>query len=90
MTNNKIQKNYNIRLKVEQIEFAENYVYLGQNIKLKDIIQDKEIQRRIQLGWRAFDRLNYIFKSELPLCLKGKIFNICIIPTMTYEPRLEY
>ena len=49
MTNNKIQQNNNIRLKGEQIEFAENYVYLSQNINLRDKNQDKEIQRRIQL-----------------------------------------
>ena len=66
MTNNKIQQNNNIRLKGKLIEFAKNYVYLGQNTNHKDTNQDKETQRRIQLGWRAFGRLNYIFKSELP------------------------
>ena len=74
----------NIKLEGEDIEYVENYIYLGQNVNLTDKDMSKEINRRIQLGWMAFGKLGHILRSELPMCLKRKVFNQCIIPTMTY------
>ncbi|CAG9123735.1 unnamed protein product [Plutella xylostella] len=44
----------------------------------------KEITRRIQLGWAAFSKLDDVLKSKIPQCLKTKVFNQCVLPTLTY------
>ncbi|CAH2234461.1 jg17763 [Pararge aegeria aegeria] len=45
---------------------------------------EKEVNRRIQLGWAAFGKLRDIFSSKIPQCLKTKVFEQCVFPVMTY------
>ncbi|CAG9122988.1 unnamed protein product [Plutella xylostella] len=45
---------------------------------------EKEVTRRIQLGWAAFGKLRSVFTSEIPQCLKSKVFEQCVLPVMTY------
>ncbi|XP_063547113.1 uncharacterized protein LOC134754708, partial [Cydia strobilella] len=45
---------------------------------------EKEVTRRIRLGWAAFGKLQSIFSSKLPQCLKSKVFDQCVLPMMTY------
>ena len=67
-----------------QYEIVENFKYLGQLIT-RDGNKDSEIQQRISHGWRQYGRLNKIFKNEdLPLNLKKKAFDQCVLPTLTY------
>ena len=73
-----------VNLAGETIEWVLDYIYLGQNISLQDTNQDSEINRRIRLGWTAFGKQNNILRGNLPLCLKKKVFNQCVLPTMTY------
>ena len=73
----------NIKLEDEDLEQVEEYNYLGQIIKLeKD--HEIEIKRRITIGWKAFYKNRDVLKSNLPTCLKRKVYNACIIPAMTY------
>ena len=44
----------------------------------------EELKRRIKLGWSAFGRNGVTLKSNLPLCLKRKVFDQCILPVLTY------
>ncbi|KAG1685464.1 Glutamyl aminopeptidase [Nymphon striatum] len=45
--------------------------YLGQLISIhRD--WEPEVRRRVALGWQAFGRLNNVWHSKLPLCLKRK------------------
>ncbi|CAH2267236.1 jg14707 [Pararge aegeria aegeria] len=67
-----------------QVKWVSEYVYLGQTITLSKEGQEKEISRRIQLGWVAFRKLSDVLKGDIPLCLKRKVFNQCVLPTMTY------
>ena len=54
------------------IEEVKEYTYLGQSIAFnKDL--DREIKRRISLGWAAYGKHKNILESELPICLKKKI-----------------
>ncbi|XP_026329036.1 uncharacterized protein LOC113237010, partial [Hyposmocoma kahamanoa] len=47
--------------------------------------QPKEISKRILLGWAAFSKLGDILKSgKVPQCLKTRLLNQCVLPTMTY------
>lgn len=66
------------------IETVKEYIYLGQKIQLGRSNFDKEADRRIQLGWAAFGKLRYIFTSDIPQALKTKVFDQCVLPTMTY------
>ena len=43
-----------------------------------------EITRRIQCGWKVFNDNKFLLKSDIPITLKRKIFNQCILPAMTY------
>ena len=67
----------------EALEVVEEYNYLGQILKLtRD--NEHEIKRRITLGWKAFGRQSKIMKSSLPICLKRKVYNQCMLPTTIY------
>ena len=82
MYNNKVPQKV-IQIEGETLEKVDEYIYLGQIIKLeKD--HDSEIKRRITIGWKAFGMNRDVLKSTLPMCLKRKIYNSCIIPAMTY------
>ena len=41
-------------------------------------------QRRSILAWAAFGRLRDILKSDIPISLKRKAFNQCVLPVLTY------
>ena len=80
MSNDKAQQRV-IRVDNKALEVVEEYNYLGQILKLtRD--NEHEIKRRITLGWKAFGRQSKIMKSSLPICLKRKIYNQCVLPTM--------
>ncbi|KAI8420615.1 hypothetical protein MSG28_007859 [Choristoneura fumiferana] len=56
------------------LEVVDHYVYLGQVVQLG----------RIQLGWAAFGKLRDVFSSNIPQCLKTRVFDQCVLPVMTY------
>ena len=66
------------------IEYGQGYVYLGQHFSLKEKNQDKEIHRRIMAGWAAYAKYRDIVKSKLAICLKRQVYNLCVLPAMTY------
>lgn len=66
------------------LEVVDEYVYLGQTVKLGKSNFEKEVNRRIQLGWAAFGKLRSLFVSKIPQSLKTKVFNQCVLPVMTY------
>ena len=72
-----------INIGIEALEEVHEYTYLGQVIKLT-VDRECEIKRRINIGWKAYNKYRYILRSDMPLCLKRKIFNQCIIPLMAY------
>lgn len=65
------------------LEVVQEYVYLGQILQLGKNNFEKELSRRIQLGWAAFGKLRQVFSSPIPQCLKTKVFNQCVVPVMT-------
>ncbi|KAK2160936.1 hypothetical protein NP493_1618g00017 [Ridgeia piscesae] len=67
-----------------QIENVESYIYLGQRYCTRDKNQDKEIQRRITVGWTAFAQHRDIFKGNIGTRLKRQVYNSCVLPAMTY------
>ena len=77
-------KQKQVEVSNNNIEAVEEYIYLGQRFSLSDRNQEKEIQRRISAGWGAFAKHKDIMKSNMPVCLKRKVYNTCVIPAMTY------
>jgi hypothetical protein len=41
-------------------------------------------EEEIKLRWSAFEWMNIVFKSNIPLCLKNKAYDQCVLPVMTY------
>ena len=86
-TKTKLMINNNISatpVKLEEIELTTECIYLGQKISLQEPNQASEIKRRAQLGWVAFGKLHTIMRSNLPMSMKKKAFNQCVLLTMTY------
>ncbi|XP_045457584.1 uncharacterized protein LOC123667789 [Melitaea cinxia] len=82
MTNT--SQSYNIRVNAQEIEYVEEYVYLGQLVAARDTMH-KEIDRRISNTWKRYWSLSEIMKNEdMPLKEKRKVYNICILPCLTY------
>ena len=74
-----------LEIENQQIEEVDHYIYLGQRISLHDSSKENEIKRRITLGWQAFGRANSVFKNKkIPIILKRKVYDQCILPTVTY------
>ena len=87
MTKTKILKNehvihvpHPVVINDTEIEQVDSYIYLGQRVSLVDKAIDKEISRRIQAGWKAFNENKDILTSNAPICLKRKLHNQCILP----------
>ena len=67
-----------------EIEYMNEYVYLGQVISPEDQT-DKELQRRTTNAWKKFWSLKDVLKAkEIPTGQKFKIFKSCIIPVLSY------
>ena len=74
-----------LEIENQPIEEVDHYIYLGQRISLHDSSKENEIKRRITLGWQAFGSANAVFKNEKkPIILKQKVYDQCILPTVTY------
>jgi len=82
MTN--IVASENLRVNNLNIEQVYSYKYLSHEIRLGRDNQTCKIGRRIGLTWAAFGRLSYILRSDIPMCLKKKVFVQCILPVLTY------
>lgn len=74
----------NIKLEGYNIEQVTSYKYLGHELRIGRDNQTCEISRRIGLAWAAFGKLQYIFKTNIPTCLKRKVFDQCVLPVLTY------
>ncbi len=66
----------------EALELVEEYTYLRQMVSANPA-HEKEI-RRIGMGWSAFGKQNLVRNSSLPLSMKRKVYNQCILSVLTY------
>ncbi len=67
----------------EALELVEEYTYLGQMVS-GNPAHEKEIRRRIGMGWSAFGKQKLVMNSNLPLSLKRKVYNQCILPVLIW------
>ena len=66
-----------------EVESVDEYIYLGQRVSMEND-KSEEIKRRITAGWIAFNNYRDILRSKIPMCLKRRVFNQCVLPAMTY------
>ena len=67
-----------------EIEEVESYKYLGQMISMENRTLE-EVLTRIKMGWSVFYKYKEIFlDKDLPMSLKRKAYNQCVIPTLSY------
>lgn len=77
--------NIQVTMDNQTLQVVEEYVYLGHNIRLGKNNQTNEINKRIGKTWAAFAKLGYILKEpKVPINLKRKVFNSCVIPVAIY------
>ncbi len=67
----------------EGLEILEEYIYLGQKISTNPG-HKKEIRRKVEMKWSTFGKHTTIMNSNLPLSIKRKAYNHCILPLQTY------
>ena len=74
----------NIQINGTEIEKVTNYKYLGQTIAMENSTK-QEVSIRIKAGWSVCGKYREIFLDRhLPMSLKRKVFNQCVLPAITY------
>lgn len=72
-----------ITLESSNLEYVDDYIYLGHLISFNNVTT-KEINRRVENTWKKYWSMKEIFKSTLPIKLKTKAMEICLLPCLTY------
>jgi hypothetical protein len=68
----------------EQLEEVNEYKYLGRLLTPGNEMA-KEIDERITSAWKRFGQYSTFLRDQrMPMCLKRKIMNTVILPSMTY------
>lgn len=64
-----------------QLEQVTLYRYLGHEAMIGKDNQFREMIRR-GLTWAAFGKLEYIFRSNIPLYQERRVFKPCVLPVL--------
>ena len=82
MTN--FQSDEIITVENDTIEKVDRYKYLGQTVMLNEHTRE-EVKIRIKAGWSCFGRYKDILcDTKRPMSIRRRMYNQCVIPTMTY------
>ena len=82
MTN--IDTTDNIQIDGTKIEKMTYHRYLGQTTAMENRTK-QEVSIRVKAGWSVFGKYREIFLDRhLPMSLKRKVFNQCVLPAVTY------
>ncbi|KAJ8705403.1 hypothetical protein PYW07_011230 [Mythimna separata] len=73
-----------VYLNNEALEYVDTYIYLGKQLSFQNKRNEQEIERRVSNAWKRFWSLKEIMKSDMPMKIKQKIMDTCILPTLTY------
>lgn len=68
----------------EPLTYTDKYIYLGKQITFDNKSNELEVERRAQLTWNKYWGFKEIFKSNMPVNIKTKVLNTCLIPCLTY------
>jgi len=73
-----------IKIEHSVVEKVDEYKYLGQTLKMSNCTYE-EVLRRIKAGWSCFGRHRDILcNKNIPMTWRKRVFNQCVLPTMTY------
>ncbi|CAH2236574.1 jg15333 [Pararge aegeria aegeria] len=68
----------------EEIEFVNEYIYLGQLTSFEDRM-GKELQRRIALAWKKYWSLKEVMKNkDINISIKARLYDVAILPCLIY------
>jgi len=81
---NEYCRNYTQKIDGSSIERVDQYIYLGQNIRMDNDIS-MEIQRRKRAAWGAFNKIrSTITDQNIDMKIRTHLFNSHILPALTY------
>ncbi|CAH2088608.1 unnamed protein product [Euphydryas editha] len=83
----KIMTNYRkfpVYLINEELEYVDSYIYLGKQLSFEKQRNEQEIERRISNVWKKYWSYKEIMKSDMPIKIKQKVMDTCILPSLTY------
>lgn len=68
-----------------EMELVDKYIYLSHKIWISRDNQTCELQRGTTPSLAAYGKLkDVVVKNDLPICLKRKVFNHCVLLVRTY------
>lgn len=73
-----------IKIDNKQIDYVDEYVYLGKLLSFEENNNEKEIDRRINIAWKRYWAQREIMKGKYSLDMKKTIMDSCILPSLTY------
>ncbi|KAB0800387.1 hypothetical protein PPYR_06127 [Photinus pyralis] len=69
----------------DHVEAVNDYIYLGQIIKINKENQPTEVTRGTRLAWAGFGKLKWVLKNKkIPQYLKTRVFDQCILPILKH------
>lgn len=74
-----------INLDGNALEYVEQNVYLGKQVGFGQNSNELEVQRKIKNTWNKYGSYRQLFKSDLPINLKKKVMDSCLIPCLTWK-----
>lgn len=79
MTNHQ-ERSIRIRTNNQTLEYVNHYTYLGKQLSFQKSRHYDEVNRRVNITWNKFWSYKEILKSELPITLKKKVMDSCLLP----------
>ncbi|XP_050561583.1 uncharacterized protein LOC126912619 [Spodoptera frugiperda] len=74
---------YRLEVDGAEMEYVHEYIYLGQLVSFQ-ARQEREVARRTENAWKSYWSMRDLMKGNLPLALKRKLMDVCILPILTY------
>lgn len=66
------------------ISYVKTYIYLGKQISFDRQNNEMEVERRVKNTWKKFWSLKEILKSDMPIKIKKRVSDTCLLPSLTY------
>ena len=73
-----------IEIEGRKLGRVKEYKYLGQTLKMEDTTKE-EVLLRIKSGWMNFGKYKHMLIDQtIPMSLRKRLFNQCVLSTITY------
>lgn len=75
---------YPITVQGKNIEYVNNYIYLGKQVSFTKTNNEEEVERRINITWKKYWSLKEILKGNYSLKMKRIVMDTCLLPCLLY------